>query len=58
MEDPEGCNWTFEGNSQRKFFIAAIVLKHFPTKHVQDRWPDIVKDVMSQAGSMTVPYAM
>ena len=51
-------SWNLEGNFHKKFFITTIALKNkVKTEIIMHQWPNIIMDVINQAGSMMYPYA-
>jgi hypothetical protein len=53
----ENAVWNLEGSYLRKFFIATVALKlNVPTQVLFKQWPTIISDLITQAGSMTIPY--
>lgn len=57
IKDPK-TQWNLEGNFLRKFFIATIALRNnVETERIFREWPNIIHDVISYAGSMTIPYS-
>jgi hypothetical protein len=57
IRDPKA-TWNLEGNYMRKYFVTTVALKNkVPSKVIVEQWPTIISDVISQAGSMIIPYA-
>jgi hypothetical protein len=57
IRDPKA-NWNLEGNFLKKYFVSTVALKnHIPSTVIIKQWPTIIQDVISQAGSMLIPYA-
>jgi len=57
IKDPKA-NWNLEGNFLKKYFVTTVALKnHVPSTDIVKQWPSIIQDVISQAGSMLIPYA-